>query len=204
MKWNMVFGALLVSVSLSSQSFGFELLDRMLGFGGGGCRTGCCDKGCGPACEPACGCEAQVACDAGCCDPCADCCGKKRRSWGGFFARKKQCCKTSCYEPACGCEAAGEPACCDPCGGCKKRCRKRMALLDMFRCRKCCEPACGCEAACEPACGCGYNGQVPAGNGYDVSPEGGEAAPMPPAPMADPAAMVPNRGRVVPAASLYR
>src|SRR5690606_41926598 len=53
MKWNMVFGALVVSVGLCSQSFGFELLDRMLGLNDCGCNSCCtaqpscgCDKGC--------------------------------------------------------------------------------------------------------------------------------------------------------------
>ena len=52
MKWNMVFGALVVSVGLCSQSFGFELLDRMLGLNDCGCNS-CCQK----SCEPACGCD---------------------------------------------------------------------------------------------------------------------------------------------------
>ena len=51
MKWNMVFGALVVSVGLASQSFGFELLDRMLGLNDCGCNS-CCHKA-----EPACGCD---------------------------------------------------------------------------------------------------------------------------------------------------
>ena len=52
MKWNMVFGALVVSVGLCSQSYGFELLDRMLGLNDCGCNS-CCQK----SCEPACGCD---------------------------------------------------------------------------------------------------------------------------------------------------
>ena len=46
MKWSMFVGALVLSMSLcsSQQSYGFELLDRMLG------------AGCG--CEAACGCDA--------------------------------------------------------------------------------------------------------------------------------------------------
>ena len=37
MRSKTIFGALLVSVALCSQGFGFELLDRMLGLNGGGC-----------------------------------------------------------------------------------------------------------------------------------------------------------------------
>src|SRR4029078_9491966 len=52
MRWNMVFGALVVSVGLCAQSFGFELLDRMLGLNDCGCNS-CCQK----SCEPSCGCD---------------------------------------------------------------------------------------------------------------------------------------------------
>ena len=52
MKWNMVFGALVVSVGLCSQSFGFELLERMLGLNDCGCNS-CCQQ----ACQPSCGCD---------------------------------------------------------------------------------------------------------------------------------------------------
>ena len=42
MKLKLVFGALMLSMSLTGQSYGFELLDRMLGLGdsGGDC---CCE-----------------------------------------------------------------------------------------------------------------------------------------------------------------
>ena len=49
MKRMMFLGALVLSVTFCSQSYGFELLDRMLGHG---CCDSCCDS-----CEPACGCE---------------------------------------------------------------------------------------------------------------------------------------------------
>ena len=85
MKWNMVFGALVVSVGLCGQSFGFELLDRMLGLNDCGCNSCCnscepscgCDKGCEPSCcaaeaacaaAPSCGCAAEAAC--GCAPAC--------------------------------------------------------------------------------------------------------------------------------------
>src|SRR5215207_6514379 len=95
MKWNMVFGALVVSVGLCSQSFGFELLDRMLGLNDCGCNSCCtaeascgCDKGCEPACcaaepsccaavEPACGCAAACEPACGCAPACDSCCASK-------------------------------------------------------------------------------------------------------------------------------
>ncbi len=50
MRGKTIFGALLVSVALCSQGFGFELLDRMLGLNGGGCgecnacaKVACCE-----------------------------------------------------------------------------------------------------------------------------------------------------------------
>ncbi len=62
MRSKTIFGALLVSVALCSQGFGFELLDRMLGLNCGGCgeckacaKVACCEP-CAKACcpEPAC------------------------------------------------------------------------------------------------------------------------------------------------------
>ena len=58
MKGKTIFGALLVSVALCSQGFGFELLDRMLGLNYGGCgeckacaKVACCEKAC-CSCSP--------------------------------------------------------------------------------------------------------------------------------------------------------
>ena len=52
MRSKMIFGALLVSVALCSQGFGFELLDRMLGLNGGGCgECNACAK-VAPCCQP--------------------------------------------------------------------------------------------------------------------------------------------------------
>src|SRR6476659_4963831 len=100
MKWNMVFGALVVSVGLASQSFGFELLDRMLGLNDCGCNS-CCQKA-APSCGCDKGCEKRSCCHHGLFDglaglfDCGHCC-------------KKSCCKSSCgcaAEPSCGCAAA--------------------------------------------------------------------------------------------------
>ena len=80
MKRMMYLGALILSVTVCSQSFGFELLDRMLGHKG--CAS-CCEPGCDAGagngcCEPGCDADAgngccEPACDAGagngCCEP---------------------------------------------------------------------------------------------------------------------------------------
>src|SRR3972149_5994593 len=67
MKWNFL-GALLLSIALSSPSFGFGLLDRMLGCGCGcGCEPSCCccEKSC--CCEQSCCCENSCGCEKSCC-----------------------------------------------------------------------------------------------------------------------------------------
>ncbi len=78
MKWNML-GALIVGICLTGQSYGFGLLDTMLGCGCGcdSCEPQCCcEKSCGysdDCCDPGCG-AADDCCDPGC--GCADdCCG---------------------------------------------------------------------------------------------------------------------------------
>ena len=42
MKWNIFVGSLVLSIAACTQSFGFDLLDRMLGSSGCGCETSCC------------------------------------------------------------------------------------------------------------------------------------------------------------------
>ena len=136
MKRMMFLGALVLGVTVCSQSFGFELLDRMLGHKGcasccePGCDAGngCCEPGCDAGngcCEPACGAGngcAEPACDAGngCCEPSCgadSCCGgrKKHDLFGGLkglFEKCKRkhhgCCDSCCDEPDCG---AGEGQC---------------------------------------------------------------------------------------------
>ncbi|MFM8734640.1 MAG: hypothetical protein ACKOC8_05530 [Pirellulales bacterium] len=165
MKRMMYLGALVLGVTVCSQSFGFELLDRMLGHKG--CAS-CCEPGCDAGagngcCEPACGAGngcAEPACDAGagCCEPgCgagSSCCGirkcKKHDLFGGLkglFAkckRKHSCCG-SCCEPACD---AGN-GCCEPACGAGNGCAEPACDAGNG-----CEPACDAGAGCcEPSCG---------------------------------------------------
>lgn len=157
MRSKTIFGALLVSVALCSQGFGYELLDRMLGLNCGDCgdcntcaKVACCDKACCP--EPAC-CE-KACCEPACCEKA--CCGSCKccriTPVRDLFAGLKDLfeCKGSYCEPVCApvceqvCNQACEPAC-DPCCEVKK-CRKPR------RCKKsCCEPNC-CEPCCKPKC----------------------------------------------------
>ena len=159
MKRMMFLGALVLGVTVCSQSFGFELLNKMLGHKG---CTSCCEpdcgagNGCAGACEPGCGAGngcAEPACGAGngCAEPACDA-------------------GNGCCEPAC-----GASSCCgvrkfkkhDLFGGLKglfEKCKRKHRS-----CTGCCEPACGAGNGCaEPACGAGNGCAEPAcgaGNG---------------------------------------
>jgi hypothetical protein len=158
MRWNMFLGALVVSVGLSSQSFGFELLDRMLGLNGYGsnscCEPQCCEKSCAaPACAPACepACAAPAACAPACEQSCGcdNGCGHGHGLLGGH---RHGCCGG---DVGCGCSHLGVRTCHshDLFGG----------LRGLFDCHRgcgcdhgcgngCAEPACAAAPACEPAC----------------------------------------------------
>ena len=173
MKGKTVIGALLVSVALCSQGFGFELLDRMLGLKCGDCgdcnacaKVAPCEaaKACAP--DPACG-ACDKACDNACGQKCKPCITPVRDLFAGMkgLFECKRCSKPNCgCEPAACtevkacvpdpavCEKACEPAC-DPCApACgEKKCKKLFC-----NCKKSCAKACdppACEKACEqPAC----------------------------------------------------
>lgn len=152
----------LLCLASASNASAFELLNRMMG-GGGGCG------GCGCDAAPACGCDIapSCGCEVSCCAPkCREprCCRQPR--CGRVHLHRHCCaptcgCETTCAAPAptCGCDAA--PACgCDSC--CEPKCRQprccrercRPSLLDCLRaCRSCCQPTC-CAPVCEPTCGC--------------------------------------------------
>lgn len=211
MKWNMLLGAVVVSMGLCSQSFGFDLLSRMLNRGHGCCQTQCCETSCceptccepaccepaccEPACEPACG-------EQSCCDSCNSCCRPKLCLFGrlkGLFDCHR-CGKQSCCEPACGEQACCEPACaepacceqscCDPCNSCCKR--KRCGFLaNLFKKHRCKSSCCNsCSGGCD-SCNGGH------GDEAAPAPAAGEAAPMPPAPVADPSASIQGRRSIV-------
>lgn len=200
MKWNILVGSVVLGLGMCTQSFGFELLDRMLGVDSC-CESTCCEKkSCCEAPAPSCGCEAAApscGCEA---EPC--CKTKCRKPLFNF----NRCCKPKCCEaaaPSCGCEVAA-PTCeavAPSCGCeaapkcCKSKCRRTHLLDRIFACKKrCCKPACDSCAVAGPSCGCegGVSHGVPA-----PALEGGDAPPMPPAPVVDPSAFVPSQRRVV-------
>lgn len=145
MKRTILVGVMVLGTSFCSQSFGFDLLDRMLGLKGAGCDSTCCDTVVCDPCEPVCGAEP--------CGPCEPVCGAEPCG--------------SCTEPVCGCEAPCEPVCgadvsCAPACGCETivSCAPKKGLLDrLFGGKKCCDSGCDvaceptCAAPCEPACG---------------------------------------------------
>ncbi|MGM0490685.1 MAG: hypothetical protein ACQESR_28495, partial [Planctomycetota bacterium] len=161
MKWNILVGSLVLSLGLSTQSFGANLLDRMLGANYNGDRdtATCCETS---VVEPSCG--VDVVDD--CCVPSAKRCRKTPLLDMLRGLRRDDCCDT-CGEVVCDEDPCCEPTCGyeDPCGDvacedCSVKCRKRP-LLDMLRglrrnvgCDRCGEPTCGVEdPCCEPTCG---------------------------------------------------
>ncbi len=152
MKRMLFLGALVLGVTACTQSFGFEILHRMVGHHKG-CADSCCEPGCAAdSCEPACGAKAccEPACGAdGCCEPACgadSCCSKGHRKcdlFGGIkglfhhakgklHALKHHSSCSTCCEPACGAEGCCEPAC---------------------GAEGCCEPACGADSCCSKGCG---------------------------------------------------
>ncbi|MCA9153134.1 MAG: hypothetical protein KDA38_00040 [Planctomycetales bacterium] len=133
MKLHMMLGTLVLGLSLCTQSFGFDLLDRMLGTSGCGCTTKCCAA-------PSCGCDNGCASN-GCCDPgCGPSCGCDNGCATNCCAGKSGCC-----EPACGCDnGCAANGCCD--NGCTGNG---------------CAPACGCEHGAAPAPAVGGDDMAP-------------------------------------------
>lgn len=175
MKWNILFGSLVMSIGLCNYCFGFELLDRMLGVGGG-VPDPCCASpaGCGCHAAPACG------CNVGCCKNAPSHCHAA---------------------PACGCKAA--PSCaCGPHPCRKYHClticlpKIEIPLPRIFFCHKC-----GCD--CAPPCGGGDGGQVgPSPEAEGTTDEADLESVPAPAPIVDPAAFMPSHRSIVQASSV--
>src|SRR6187401_1909594 len=86
-------GSLVLALAVCTQSFGFELLDAMLGGCGCGCETSCCSSSC---CKQKC-CKSRC-CNSGCNNGCHNNCGNS----------------CGCGAPACGAPACAAPACAAP------------------------------------------------------------------------------------------
>ena len=176
MKNRMFILSVVLSACFSAQSFGFELLDRMLGVHGCGCAANCCETTCceTSCCEttccdvvPGCGREAPVCgCDTGCCE--------KRGCLDWLLGSRRGC-------NSCGCDNG----CSNNRRGCGFRPYTNETLVDHIlhrgrRCsNKCCDNSCGCDAGCgcghvvghvgvtHPGCGCqrGHHGHPSVGIG---------------------------------------
>ena len=165
MKWNILVGSLVLGLGLSTQSFGLDLLDRMLGTNYNGCcdKATCCDTPCADP-GPSCGCE--TGCDVQCV-PCKPKCRKTPLL--DFLRSCKKCkksscdggCDAGCADPGCGVEPACDPGCgVDPACGCDNGCETAAAAprSAVVRCWTCsvvthCKKNC-CDAGCaDPGCG---------------------------------------------------
>ena len=98
MKWNIIIGSLVLAVCVSTQSYGFELLDRMLGLKGCGCEAKSCET------------KADTKCGA---EKAKDKCGADKADKNGCDAKKK--CHRSLLGHL-GCDAK------DKCGAEKAKC----------------------------------------------------------------------------------
>lgn len=183
---------------------------------------------------PNCGCETACApsCDTGCCQPRRKplhelLCAARHKGHhllhhlrGHRNACDTGCCEVACEpscgiaEPACGCEQACVDPCAGACGapscgcevaacdtGCGRGRHHGGLLARIFKHRhrnECCDlgcDSCGVAAGCN-SCGGGVAPAAPA--------VGGEAAPMPPAPVVDPSAYLQSNRRVIQATSYVR
>ena len=152
MKRMMFLGALVFGVTVCSQSFGFEVLNRILGH-----------KSCTSCTEPGCG------AGNGCADAGEPGCGAGNGCLGGCGSEPGCAAGNGCAEPAC--DAGNACTSCD--SGCtaapRRKHHKGSILGGLFKalhskkaCHKSCTSSC-CGDACEP--GCGADPGCGAGNG---------------------------------------
>jgi hypothetical protein len=160
MKMNILVGSMLLSASLCGQSFGGDLLHRLLGGRGCGASSSCCDTS---VSDPSCGAEMASPCGSGC--GAGPTCG----------AEMAAPCGSGCgalAAPSCGPSCGAEIASCDPCGSAPS-CGPRRPILSHLKaklaglkgklaCKSACDP---CSAA--PSCGsemasCGTGCSAPA------------------------------------------
>ena len=132
MKWNILVGSLVLGLGLSTQSFGMDLLDRMLGMDYNGCcdTASCCETNCVDP-GPSCGCE--TGCDA------VRTVRKKCRKTPLLdllrgCVQEEELLRHAVAKLRCGCEAAGL--------------RLRSRVIPVVVARRLVILACGCEDPC--------------------------------------------------------
>jgi len=133
MKWNIFVGSMVLGLSLCTQSFGFDLLDRMLGVNGCGADTAksCCVAG------PKCGADPSGCTSKG------DSCGRQRLCTKKIdLSSLKGHCNRGCGDK--GCAKGGN-------GGCaNKGCAAPAAAGPT--CAAAAAPSCAAKAAAAPTC----------------------------------------------------
>jgi hypothetical protein len=178
MNRSILIATLMLGTTLCSQSFGFDLLDRMLGLRGAGCDTACCETvachadpacgvdlaGCCPA-DPACGIEAAGCCPTAgpACGADLGCCAPAHHRGGGLLPRLFGHLhgRSHCDAVGAGCCEVAAPCCpTEPVCGCEtvghghgRGLGHHLGLGG---------PACGCEtvaAGCDSHCG--HHGRRP-------------------------------------------
>ena len=174
MKSKVTFAAIALCFALSSQSFGVDLLTRMLGGSGCGCDTSCCATP-----EPSCGCDGigmlrgrffnrgccDNACDKGCaakpaCDSCGNGCGHNACCRPKLLSFDVKCLSIPVVVPKICLPKIQLPrpclrSCCDK--GCDSGCcAKAEPACGADKCckPKCCKPKCCKPKCCKPKCCC--------------------------------------------------
>ena len=225
MKWNILIGSLVLAVCVSTQSYGFELLDRMLGLKGCGCEA----KSCETKADTKCGAEkAKDKCGADKADK--DGCDAKKKCRVSLLSHLGCDTKDKCGADKDGKKEAGKPhnsqnfgdkagkpvrvANTNKCGSEKAKCQARKkadkdgcdaktkcrgSLLDHILSlgHGCDDKACDGKKA-DDKCGA----ERKKGCGCDAAGKkaesSAEVAPAtPPAPVVDPSALLPSQRRVV-------
>ena len=219
MKWNIIIGTLVLGFGMVSQSFGYDLLDRMLGSKGCGCesKSSCCDTKSGKngSCQK--GGSKNGSCQKGGSknDACqkggllsrglfsghgCGCDSKGGKDGKGNGACQKDGGKNGACQKSrgglfgghgCGCDKDGKGG--KDNGACQKGGKSscnRVSLFDrIFACNRCCDSGKGGKGDNGKGCGCD--------NGKGASQKAGPVSADPPAPIVDPSAYLPSR-RVMP------
>jgi len=221
MKWNIIIGSLVLAVCVSTQSYGFELLDRMLGLKGCGCEAKSCETKADTKCgaekakdKAKCGADKaeKNGCDA---KKKKDKCGAEKAKCGADKDGKKDAGKPNNSQNAG--DKEGKPVRVEKsnkCGSEKAKCQsKKKADKDGCDAKTKCRGSLldhilslghGCDdkardgKKADDKCGaerkkrCGCDA---AGDKAESSAE--VTPPTPPAPVVDPSALLPSQRRVV-------
>ncbi len=170
MKLNILVGSMVLSASLCGQSFGGDLLSRLLGGRGCGASSSCCDTS---VCDPSCGAEMAAPCGSGC--GAGPSCGAEMAAPCGSGCGAAPSCGPSCGAEIASCGSApscGESSCCAPRRPILSALKSRLSgLRSKLSCNSACAPSCGAETACGPSCGAEM--AAPCGSGCGAAPSCG-------------------------------